>query len=206
MSRPYAASAAAPVHRVRRTPAARTLAHSTNSRSGARISSSCRTRRRRVAIDGDVGSAPGAIQSITTLASTTAMTHHLLQPALALVDYEFGSRDPGCPPAAHCALSQGRPLGQGQRPPVGAGQSLDVASSDDQSIASLSSHQPTGPDPSPNRLRRTAGKHRGAIHVQLVGCQRLHYPDTTTPSLSHGVVVAPGGIWLMGEPLSLIHI
>jgi hypothetical protein len=36
-------------------------------------------KRRRVFIDGDEGSAPGAIQSMTTLASTTAMTAHLRQ-------------------------------------------------------------------------------------------------------------------------------
>jgi hypothetical protein len=41
-------------------------------------------------MDGDAGSAPGAIQSMTTLASTTGTTANLLEPAPALVDYQIG--------------------------------------------------------------------------------------------------------------------
>jgi hypothetical protein len=38
-------------------------------------------------MDGDEGSAPGAIQSMTTLASTTGMRAHVIEPAAALLDH-----------------------------------------------------------------------------------------------------------------------
>src|SRR5258708_4939167 len=57
--------------------------------------------RLRASIAGYVGAAPGAIQSITTLASTTAMTSHLFQPASALLDHQVGGRGASPPPRAH---------------------------------------------------------------------------------------------------------
>jgi hypothetical protein len=41
-------------------------------------------------MDGEAGSAPGAIQSMTTLASTTGTAAHPFQPALPFLDHEVG--------------------------------------------------------------------------------------------------------------------
>jgi hypothetical protein len=71
-----------------------------------------RVSRSRVFIDIDVGLAPGAIQSMTTLASTTAMTADLFQPAPALLDHQIGRGLVGSPPTAQGGFRQLCPFGE----------------------------------------------------------------------------------------------
>src|SRR2546426_11914220 len=64
---------------------------------------------------------------MTTLASTTAMTAHLRQPAPAFIDPEIGRGFMGSPPTAHGGFSQPCPLTEGKRSSFSpSGEGLDV--------------------------------------------------------------------------------
>jgi hypothetical protein len=82
-----------------------------------------------------MGSAPGAIQSMTTLASTTAMATHLFQPAPALLDHQIGGRLMRPRSSAHGGYRQPRPISERKLSSfASSGQGLDVAASQHESI------------------------------------------------------------------------
>ena len=122
-------------------------------------------------MDGDVGSAPGAIQSMTTVASTTAMSVHLVQPAPTLLDHKVSSGLVRSPPTAHGSLGQPCPFNKRKGSLLTATcQSFYVATGYDESIASLSRRQPAGPNPPADRLCRSAGHLGRSLDIQFVRC------------------------------------
>jgi len=120
-------------------------------------------------MEGDAGSALGAIQSRTTLASTTGMSAHLVQPAPTLLDYQIGRGLIRSGPSSHGGFRQLCPLSQRKLLSFTTScQGLDVAPNHDESIASFSGPQSAGPDPSTNRLSGPSGQARSCFHVQLI--------------------------------------
>ena len=106
---------------------------------------------------------------MTTLASTTAMTAHLRQPAPAFIDHEIGRGFMGSPPTAHGDFSEPCPLTEGKRPSFSpSGERLDVSAGYHESIATLSRRESAGPDPATNRLRCTAAQRRRRLDIELV--------------------------------------
>jgi|GEM_PF-6660005 len=120
-------------------------------------------------MDGDAGSAPGAIQSMTTLASTTGMTAHVIEPAAAFLDHQVHRGLIGSAPTAQCGFGQLCPFRERKLLSFAAScQGLDIAPSHDQPIASFVSPQSAGPNPSTNRLSGTSGQERSGFDVQLI--------------------------------------
>ena len=106
---------------------------------------------------------------MTMLASTTAMTAHLFQPAPALLDHQIGRRLMWAPPTAHGGFRQPCPFSERRRSLFAySGQGLDVAASYNEAIASPLRRQPAGPDPSTNRFSRAPGDAGRSLDVQLV--------------------------------------
>jgi hypothetical protein len=76
---------------------------------------------------------------MTTVASTTAMSVHLFQPAPTLLDHKVNRGLVRSPPTAHGSLSQPCPFDKRKGSPLSAPcQSFDVATGYDEAIASLS--------------------------------------------------------------------
>jgi len=105
---------------------------------------------------------------MTTLASTTAMTAHLRQPAPAFIDHEIGRGFMGSPPTAHGGFSQPCPLTEGKQASSPSGEGLDVGAGYHESIATLARRQSARPHPSTNRLRGSAAQRRRRLDVQFV--------------------------------------
>lgn len=108
---------------------------------------------------------------MTTVASTTAMTVHLFQPAPTLLDHKVSRGLMRSSPTAHGSLRQLCPFNKRKGSSLTAtGQSFDVAASYDESIASLSRRQPAGPNPAANRLRSAASHLGRRLDIQFVPC------------------------------------
>ena len=108
---------------------------------------------------------------MTTVASTTAMTVHLFQPAPTLLDHKVNRGLMRSSPIAHGSLRQLCPFNKRKGSSLTTtGQSFDVATGYDESIASLSRRQPAGPNPPTNRLRRSAGHSGRSPDIQFVRC------------------------------------
>src|SRR5207245_9991717 len=97
---------------------------------------------------------------MTTLASTTAMTAHLRQPAPAFIDHEIGRGFMGSPPTAHGGFGQPCPLTEGKQASSPSGEGLDGRARYHQSIATLSRRPLASPHPSRKRLPVLAGPRR----------------------------------------------
>jgi hypothetical protein len=108
---------------------------------------------------------------MTTVASTTAISVHLFQPASTLLDHKVSRGLVRSPPTAHGSVGQPCPFNKRKGSPLTAAcQSFDVATGDDESIASLSRRQPAGPNPPTNRLCRSAGYSGRSPYVQFIRC------------------------------------
>ncbi len=126
-------------------------------------------------MDGDEGSAPGAIQSIATLASTTGMRAHFIEPAASLLDHQIRRGLMRSAPTAKGGFRQLRPFRKRKLLLFATScQGLDVAPSHNESIAPFSGSQSARPDPSTNRLSGASGQERSSFHIQFIPWESRH--------------------------------
>jgi hypothetical protein len=172
-------SACAPLQRRLRTPVSRAFDTSSINSRGASSSSSASASRRRTPSAGSAGSASGAIQSTTTLASTT-VTVARVRSRFTIADHEVGSAGEARDLASIVTelTETVRPLLQVYGRAIGAARRdrRQLGPIEKQAIALPPSSYSARPDPPSNRLRMTVEHPRCISHGDLLGVLAIGLP------------------------------
>src|SRR5207247_11348686 len=151
-------------------PVSSAFAHSSTSKAGATSSAPSAASRARVRTARDERETSGAMQSMTTLASSTGIELQLVGPRATIGEDEIGGRSGFGSGFQSRALQRLEPFRQRQALPRGARleETLEIRTIDQELVSALVRPQAARPYPAAHRLRRPTSDRCSCEYVNLV--------------------------------------